>query len=251
MGEDSGEHLKGGGFEKTLFVIGCILVVAGIVAVFVRSPAAAMAILIFAGVACLFAASFLGRSEEGKVQAGAQGVSLEWRRSVTRQFGAVLESETRPLDEDAPPETPRPAAMALPLAVPEYSDVSFADVNNDGEEELIVQHPMGAHSRALRAFGWTLLNEWQPQFGLIGEVWGMLGGSFTIGDLDGDGLVEVANLAVEEVVGANTAEGPYVEVLYRWDGKDFSEVGRHPIGKPANLHDADLYWYKPDSDRAF
>lgn len=49
---------------------------------------------------------------------------------------------------------------------------------------------------------------------------------FVIGDLNDDGLVEIACIEPDWPKGATSADGPLVEVLRRWDGVDFAEIGR-------------------------
>jgi hypothetical protein len=111
------------------------------------------------------------------------------------------------------------------LSLPFGSRVQLADVNNDGEPELVVQSPVGAHSIRLRVFGWGGPTR-EPKFGQICEKVSNLASPYAIRHLEGDGQVELSALDTDwSKNGANNASGPYLGHLYRWDGDDFAEVG--------------------------
>ena len=201
-------------------------------------PALIVVVLVASGSCCLLLSVLVGRVGEGSVQAGSSGVKVSWKERTTRQLGEALESAVKDAHQVESSDSFR-------TSFGPYSRVHYADVNNDGETELLVEHPVGAHGRTLKAFGWIeapLL----PEFGLVGEITCGLGTPFTVGDLDDDGMTEIATVEVDwSKEGAFTAGGPYVELLYRWsnDTEKLVEVGRKEIGSPADFSKVPFTWY--------
>jgi hypothetical protein len=177
-----------------------------------------------------------GNAEEARFEATRKGFNLYWRKPIRDRVAA----ETS--DTGAAPDANKSETSAFPLRP--YAQVQFADVNDDGEDELLVQYPVGAHSMALKVFGWRDSVP-LPEFVQLAEAVSPLGLPFTIGDLDADGRVELATIEPDWTIpGANMAAGPFVETLYRWDGVDFREIARRALGAYADIRDVQLEWYK-------
>jgi hypothetical protein len=114
--------------------------------------------------------------------------------------------------------------------------VDFADVNNDGEQELVIQHGTGVHGSMLRAFGWK-----DPMtFGELGAIGTGTPEGFRIGDFDADGRVEVAAIEADYDRPDPERPGdtlPYVagarrEQLFRWEDDRFRLIEDHPLPLP-------------------
>ena len=132
------------------------------------------------------------------------------------------------------------------LGLPEraLTRTQLVDINNDGEQELVVQHPSGAHSTQLQAFGWRGA-EIDAEFGEVASVYSNYASGFTVGDLDSDGRTEIASIEPDwKAGGASSASGPFVEVLQRWDGDNFREVHRHKLPSDARFQDVELKWFR-------
>lgn len=227
------------GSVRWLTGAGIVLVAVAIALAFLERPSPTVALFALPGVACLLVSVLLGRASEGSVEAGGGGLKLSWKQEITRSVGQVIEAEVATVQQEGD-------SSADPgFALRRYSQVHFADVNNDGDSELLIEHPVGAHGRVLKVFGWTEESV-LPEFGMLAQVSCGLGGPFTIGDLDDDGLVEVAMIEVDwSKEGAFSAGGPFVEILYEWeDEQGFVEVGRNEIGSPKDFSGVDFKWYR-------
>lgn len=106
--------------------------------------------------------------------------------------------------------------------------LGVADVNNDGRDELLVASPWGLHSSMLHVF-WQR-NAWPDSFGKLAELGSGTPAGFSIGDLDGDGRIELAT--IQPHGDEPYATGSREEVLYRWDGDTFAEVAIEPQPRP-------------------
>ena len=116
--------------------------------------------------------------------------------------------------------------------------MGVADVNNDGREELLVASPWGPHSSMLHVFGQR--DAWPDSFGKLTEISSRTPAGFTVGDLDGDGSIEIATIQPH-------GDEPYAagirdEVLYRWDGQQFAEVAAEPLPRPREHGFDDPEW---------
>jgi len=107
------------------------------------------------------------------------------------------------------------------LSKPWHGAIDYVDVNEDGQRELLVQYPTGAHGSALRILAW--------QKGKFEELAGLGVGTpvgFEFGDFDGDGKVEIRTQETDWSVGLPYVNAPRCILLYRWDGTKFVEVSR-------------------------
>ena len=118
---------------------------------------------------------------------------------------------------------------------------SRADLDGDGEEELLVQYPYGAHAAVFQVFGFR-----DGDFKLIDEITVDTMAGFVAEDKDADGKLEIVTLEV-----SIEADFPYVmgfrdEVWYRLENDKLTEVKR------INLYDSkDLKKARKDSGKWF
>ncbi len=100
----------------------------------------------------------------------------------------------------------------------------FADINDDGEEEMLVQYPVGAHGSALKVFGWRGCEFEELASLSVGTPAG-----FDIGDFDRDGKIEIRMQEIDWTAGLPYVDAPRVALLMRWDGTRFTEVSREKV----------------------
>jgi hypothetical protein len=202
-----------------LFWAGVAIVVVACLAVFTDKSPLAISILAFIGFGCILAAVLVPRFDESSLEASRHGFRLDLRRKLTQEIGEGLEKGVPPRREGSD------ATSDESLQRPSTS-IQLADINHDGEAELVVQHPFGAHSVELQAFGWSDTGP-HAEFRQLASAISEFATGFTVGDLDGDGRVEIASDDVGP--GGIHAEGPTVEVIKRWDGSEFTEVSRRRL----------------------
>jgi hypothetical protein len=99
--------------------------------------------------------------------------------------------------------------------------VDCADVNGDGEQELLVQYPIGAHGSILKVFGWH-----DSGFGELATLRVGTPAGFEVGDFDGDGKIELRTEETDWTVGLPYATAPRFVLLFRWNATEFREVSR-------------------------
>jgi hypothetical protein len=107
------------------------------------------------------------------------------------------------------------------LSEPWHGAIDYVDVNEDGQKELLVQYPTGAHGSALRVLAW--------QNGKLEELAALGVGTpvgFEFGDFDGDGRVEIRTQETDWSVGLPYVRAPRSVLLLRWNGTKFVEVSR-------------------------
>jgi len=117
--------------------------------------------------------------------------------------------------------------------------ISLADINADRADELLVATPWGPHSSMLHVYGQA--DATIESFTKLGELGAGTPLGFTVGDLDGDGLIEVS--AIQPEGDKPYALGEREEVLYRWDGRNFSAVDRASLPGPEGDPAAPMRWH--------
>lgn len=118
--------------------------------------------------------------------------------------------------------------------------VQKADLNGDGNQELLVSFLSGPHNTALQVFG--MKSPWE--FGLLGEIYGSTPTEFDLEDVDGDGLPEVSVVEI-----AKAPDLPYVMGLrdrasYKLTPSGFIEVKRVKCYSPDDLRAALASWHE-------
>ncbi|MDR3607607.1 MAG: hypothetical protein P4M08_09525 [Oligoflexia bacterium] len=107
---------------------------------------------------------------------------------------------------------------APPVGTPEgahFIRAEFADINNDGKQELLVSYPSGAHGSTMRAF------QWDGDLVEIGSFFGDCGPYFDIRDVDGDGQKEVVTYVRDYK--NNPVSDPPIPAYFRWKNGKFEE----------------------------
>lgn len=108
--------------------------------------------------------------------------------------------------------------------------INYLDVNQDGQKELLVQHPTGAHGSTLCIFEWK-----DGKFNQLAELRTDTPVGFEFGDFDGDGKVEIKTEETDWSVGAPYVSAPRTVLLTRWNGSEFKEVSRQtPLARTEN-----------------
>jgi hypothetical protein len=111
---------------------------------------------------------------------------------------------------------------------------SYADVDGDGEKELLVSYIVGPYSSALKIFKWQTV-DFTSEFTVIGEIVPILG--FEVNDFDFDGKEEIMTFQDDPDTGLPHAAGLYVNVLYKWKEGRFTEISRHKDYTLENLEE--------------
>jgi hypothetical protein len=208
-----------------LFWAGAALVVVAIVALFANTNGLGASVFVFAGCVCTLAAVLVPRFDESSLEASGEGFRMALRRKVTREIGEALEEGVGPPAGERTGE--KSGGVGSGESVERAStSIQYVDINNDGEAELVVQHPYGAHSVELQVFGWSDADP-HAEFHQLASLVSEYASGFTVGDLDDDGRIEIASLDLEGR--RSHAEGPTVQVIRRWDGSAFAEVARRRL----------------------
>jgi hypothetical protein len=176
------------------------------------------------------------------------------QRDLRRQLGSIEDKTTRVmatvLGENLPTQGGWPErtgsferATGEKVMDPAHdllAVVGYADVTNDHRPELLVQHPVGAHSSVLKVYGWR----GEPAVGdfeQLGALHSSCPTSFQVEDVDGDGRLEIAAADVDYDAmpeGRAYANAERVRMVYRWNGTEFSKVGKSPAWDPESQADA-------------
>ena len=115
----------------------------------------------------------------------------------------------------------------------------FADLNGDGNPELLVSFLSGPHNTALQVFG--MKSHWE--FGLLGEIYGSTPTEFDLEDVDGDGILEVSVVEIAKVPDLPYVMGLRDRVSYKLTGAGFVEVKRIKGYSTNDLRDALASWH--------
>lgn len=99
--------------------------------------------------------------------------------------------------------------------------VEYADVNEDGMKELLLQHPTGAHGSALRVYVWQ-----DREFRELACLRVGTSAGFGFGDFDGDGRIEIRTEETDWSANLPYVSAPRFILLFRWNGTGFVEVSR-------------------------
>jgi len=102
-----------------------------------------------------------------------------------------------------------------------HVSVDCLDVNADGQKELIVQHPTGAHGSALSIFGWRV-----GKFQKLADLGVGTPVGFEFGDFDGDGRIEIRSQETDWSANLPYVTAPRLTLLFRWNGAEFVEISR-------------------------
>jgi hypothetical protein len=97
----------------------------------------------------------------------------------------------------------------------------YADLDGDGEDELLVEMNTGAYASILLVYG---MQSWE--FKKLGELYSTILGGFEIADLDGDGRIEIRTDEIAQRPGLPYVAGLRDEVVYRFQNGTFVEVSR-------------------------
>jgi hypothetical protein len=99
---------------------------------------------------------------------------------------------------------------------------SYADLDGDGTDELLVEFPAGAHGSALAVFGFRNFN-----LELIGELGVGTPSGFWVEDFDNDGRLEVGTAEADYSFGLPYVLAPRYTIWYRLTDKGFVQVGEN------------------------
>jgi hypothetical protein len=108
-----------------------------------------------------------------------------------------------------------------PYGMPHF--ISYADVNSDGSNELLIQYPFGAHASSLKIFGWH-----EYEFREISEITTDTPTGFWVEDTDSDGQLEIVTVSVDEDAGLPYVMGLRSRVVYKWNGSNFAVISTQP-----------------------
>jgi hypothetical protein len=150
-----------------------------------------------------------------------------WQHRVALRAGEKQRAAEQQLDMLVR-DLPRQLAMEIgrlpsPVTVGQGGRfiTTSADVDNDGQDELLVEFPAGAHGSGLQVFGWR---DWE--FVKIGELATGHASGFEVYDFDGDGRLEIGAVETDWDQGESYLTAPMLKIWYRWNGSEFAEVQR-------------------------
>ncbi len=97
--------------------------------------------------------------------------------------------------------------------------IEYEDVDNDGEKELLIHFPAGAHGSGVKIFKWINFD-----FEELADLRTDTPSGFEIKDYDNDGELELLTLATNWDSDLPYSGAPRDRLLYKWNGKDFTII---------------------------
>ena len=135
--------------------------------------------------------------------------------TLPAQIARALETIVKAGNHSLQPAPKGIAGVGLP------ANVQYLDVDNDGQNEMLVEYPAGAHGSQMKIFKWQL-----GEFNEIGALGVGTPVGFEVGDFDNDGKNEIKTEETDWSAGLPYVTAPRLVLLYRWDGSEFKEVSR-------------------------
>lgn len=149
--------------------------------------------------------------------------ALRTKAALERALRWVTEADSDGLDIFVR-TTQQPNVADSGLSKAKVSAIDYADVDCDGEEELLIQYPVGVHGSALKIFGWRDGELYELARLSVGTPAG-----FQFGDFDGDGMIEIKTQETDWTAGLPYVTAPQIVLLMRWNGTEFKEVSRERL----------------------
>ncbi|PSF27793.1 hypothetical protein C7H19_24865 [Aphanothece hegewaldii CCALA 016] len=103
-----------------------------------------------------------------------------------------------------------------------YYGIDLQDLDGDGQPELLIQYPYGAHGAVLKIFGRA-----ESDFTQLGEFFSDTLFGFEVDDFNKDGFLEIKSIETHE--GFVYATALRDEVIYRWNGQKILEIFRRKL----------------------
>jgi hypothetical protein len=101
---------------------------------------------------------------------------------------------------------------------------TYADVDGDGRNELLIQYPAGAHGSVLQVFGWR-----DFQFQEIGQLGAGTPVGFDIKNVNKDGRIEIVTDETDWSLDLPYEAAARVRIWYRWEDGGFVEHKRQKL----------------------
>ncbi len=134
-----------------------------------------------------------------------------------------------------PKEPPDPRSQ-IPPDAPNWTPghVEWADIDADGQNELLMQYGHGAHGMTLKVFDWHPYSGFQE----AGQIGSGTPGGFEVRDIDSDGRLEFVTTEPDWSTGLPYYITPRLRVVYRWNGRDFVHISAEKDYSAAELERA-------------
>ena len=101
--------------------------------------------------------------------------------------------------------------------------ISYADVDGDGNNELLIQYPFGVHGSELRVLSWKNF-----KFVQIARLGSDTPTYFWVEDFDSDGTLEILTIETDSKHDLPYVYGLREKVVYKWNGKKFVVIHIEP-----------------------